>query len=117
MRCPDWWPVPDREEIGDERAVELVAYLRTVAPSAVQAARDHLAAKYPDREASAYALPASQIARLYFAPHMLGVCIGSVSCRTPEDGHDVVSIDLERSGKMAIMFHDDDRQPVRVTIG
>ena len=62
MHPPAWWPLPDGEEIGEERARELVRWLRTVAPAAVEAATVQLRERAPGAEVHTYAVSAKSLA-------------------------------------------------------
>lgn len=102
VSAPGWWPPADGDPIGDERARELVTWLKTVAPAAVEQAREYLATHYPGRPQSLYAVKASQLATLAFSEGMRGLCIGSVSARAVQGPHGTVGIALTREGRMAI---------------
>jgi len=115
-RAPAWWPL-DGEPIGPERVDELFAFLQRAAPRAVEAARAHLAARYPGTEPSVYALPRDQLAGLVLDPTMTGISVGSVSVRRPDEGIEVVSIMLMRSGHMGIGYRDEARRAVTVVVG
>ncbi len=75
QRCPEWWPLPDNTKIGDERAGELVEYIRSRATSVID------------------------IAKLALEPHMTGIPIGTVSAGTGGTAH-IVRIGLDRAGRV-----------------
>ena len=106
MQRPGWWPPPDGEPIGEERAGELVRWLRTVAPAAVDAARAYLRGHHPDAEISMYAVPVSVLARQALAPSMRGLAIGSVSVPATSGARDIVGIALQRDGRLALTIRE-----------
>ena len=112
MKQPAWWPLPDGEVIGEERAGELVAWLRTVAPAAVHAARVHL-----QRDATAdirtYAASARVLAEQALDPSMRGLPIGSVSRPGVGGATDTVGISLQRDGRLAVTIREPGEQVQR----
>ena len=102
MSRPAWWPPPDGEPIGEERARDLVRWLRTVAPAAVDQARNYLATHAPNSPQSRHAVKASQLATFAFAEGMRGMPLGSVSVQGAQGPHGTVGIALQRDGRLAI---------------
>ncbi len=99
---PEWWPLPDGEPIGEGRARELVRWLRTVAPVAVEAATARLQARSSGAEVRTYAVPARTLARQSLDVTMRGLSIGSVSRAASSGATDTIGIALQRDGRLAI---------------
>ena len=78
MDRPAWWPLPDGEPIGEERAGELVRWLRTEAPAAADLTRDCLWVHHPDAPNSIFATLARHLPgnrwRLPCGGWRLGAC-------------------------------------------
>jgi hypothetical protein len=99
MRAPEWWPPADGEPIGEERARELVAYVRERAPAILAIAREHLEQLQPGQAIQTYAAPASQLATASLERHMARLAIGTVY--VGQAGTSVqVTIGLERNGAL-----------------
>jgi len=109
VTLPIWWPLPDGEEIGEERTGELVRWLRQVAPAAVVGARDYLRARNPNVAISTYAVPARLLARQALVPGMRGLAIGSVSVSACSGAQNSVWIALQRDGRLALTIQHDIR--------
>jgi hypothetical protein len=96
---PEWWPPADGEPIGEERARELVAYIRQRAPAVLEVAREHLEQRHPGQAIRTYAVPASQLATATLDRHMSRLAIGTVYVGA--GGTSVqVTIGLERNGAL-----------------
>ncbi len=108
MTCPAWWPLPDGELIGEERARVLVTWLREVCPPAVEMARARLLDAHPTSPVASYALSAKGIARLALEDGMRGLCIGAVSIPGTSGKPTTVGIALQRNGRLAITVPGDD---------
>jgi hypothetical protein len=99
MSPPAWWPTDDGEPIGEERARDLVGYLRERAPAILELARQHLEQLHPGQAIRTYAVPASQLATASLERHMSRLAIGTVYCGM--GGTSVqVTIGLERNGAL-----------------
>jgi hypothetical protein len=97
IRPPAWWPTADGEPIGEERARELIAYIKQRAPAIIALAREHLEEGHPGQPIKTYAVPAAQLGECRLEPHMTGIGIGVVY--TGQGGtSDQVSIALTRNG-------------------
>lgn len=99
MKAPEWWPPVDGEPIGEERARELVAYLRERAPAILEIARQYLEERCPAHELQTYAAPATSIAAMTLERHMTRLPIGAVYCGAGGTAV-MVSISLERNGAL-----------------
>jgi len=102
MECPRWWPLPDNEPIGEDRAQEQMRYLRSVAPAAVDQARVHLLTILPDAQISTHAVTTAALAK-----QSLGVSIGVVSIPVSSGKSTTVGIALTRAGTLAITVQDE----------
>lgn len=105
---PTWWPPPDGEPIGEERATELVAWLKGIAPPAVELAQSHLLRQSPDTPVFLYAVPARSIAALTLDADMRGLCIGCLSIPGTSGKPTTIGIALQRNGRLAITVLGDD---------
>jgi hypothetical protein len=99
QRCPEWWPLPDNTKIGDERAGELVEYIRSRATPVIDIANAYLKQRHPGQEIRIRSSRASAIAKLALEPHMTGIPIGTVSAGTGGTAH-IVRIGLDRAGRV-----------------
>jgi hypothetical protein len=101
MICPPWWPLPDDEPIGDDRARELMAYLKSAVPAVVAAVSAYLIARHPEAEIQAYAITTATLAKQSLGEHMRGVSIGSVSVPGSSGRAETVGIAFTREGRIA----------------
>lgn len=75
-----WWPPRPEEQIGEERAQELVQWLREAAGPVFRAAEADLRSRLdPDRSVERSRAPVSYIARFRFDdPRVRSLCVGVV---------------------------------------
>jgi len=92
LECPQWWPLADGEPIGEQRAQELMRYLRTVAPAAVDQARAHLATIASDAQISTHAITTAALAKQSLSEGMRDMSIGVVSATCSIVGHCVPAV-------------------------
>lgn len=98
MNLPEWWPV-EGEPIGEERARELVAYIRERAPAILEIAHAELQGRHAAAEITVSGVPAAQLAKMSMDRRMTCVCIGVLY--TGAGGTtDQIPIHLDRSGKI-----------------
>ena len=96
-RCPEWWPLPDGSTIGDDRANELVAFIRDRATPIIDIAKSYLQTRHPGQDIKVRGSRATAIAKLSLAPHMTGIPIGTVTAGAGGNAH-IVRIGLDRAG-------------------
>lgn len=93
-----WWPPAPDEPIGEERAKELVAALKPIIGSVVDAAEEDLRARVgPHSKIKRGAAPVSWIARHAFSPEMRSLCLGTVY-QSHSGDPEANSIQLMRDG-------------------
>lgn len=74
-----WWPLPDDERIGRERALELVRAIRAVIGPMVDACEADLRSRIPYKiDVVQSGAPASYLADQYFGDWVNTICIGTV---------------------------------------
>ena len=95
-RPSDWWPPPDDELIGEERARDLVRYLRVRAPMVLEVARDELASRHSDADIQTSTVPASELAAMYLARTMTCITTGLVYVGQA-GSTDTIPIQLDRA--------------------
>jgi hypothetical protein len=99
QRPPEWWPVADGSTIGEERASELVAYIRDRATPIIDIAKSYLQQRHPGQDIRVRGSKAAAIAKLSLSPNMTGIPIGTVTAGTGGNAH-VVRIGLDRAGNI-----------------
>jgi hypothetical protein len=97
QQCPEWWPLPDGRKIGDKRAAELVAYVRSRATPIIDIARSYLQQRHPGQDIRVRGSQAGAIAKLALERHMTGIPVGTVTAGTGGNAH-IVRIGLDRTG-------------------
>ncbi len=95
--CPEWWPLPDGNPIGDERATELVAYIRDRATPVIDIAKSYLQQRNPGQEIRVRGSKAGAIAKMSLDRHLTSIQIGTVAAGTGGNAH-IVRIGLDRAG-------------------
>lgn len=99
QRCPEWWPLPDNTPIGEERAAELVEYIRSRATPIIDIANAYLKQRNPGQEIRVRSSRVGAIAKLALEPHMTGIPIGTVSAGIGGNAH-IVRIGFDRAGRV-----------------
>lgn len=98
-QCPEWWPLPDGQPIGEERARELVTYIRDRSTPVIEIAKAYLKQRYPAEDIKVRESRFGSLARQSLTPDLTGITIGSVSAGTGRAAHNV-SLGLERTGRI-----------------
>ena len=98
-RPTEWWPPPDQEPIGEERARELVRYLRERAPAVLAVAQAELASRHGDTPIETSAVPASQLAKMFVVRTMTCITVGMVYVGQAGSA-DTIPIQLDRAGNV-----------------
>ena len=98
-RPPAWWPPPDEEPIGEERARDLVRYIRERAPAVLEAAHQALRERHPSAEIITSAVPASGLATMSLARTMTCITVGMVYVGQAGSA-DTIPIQLDRAGNL-----------------
>src|SRR5690349_749270 len=93
---PTWWPPPDNEPIGEERARELVAYIKQRAKPILELAHAEIQARHAGEEVTVSGVPAAVLARMSLDRRMTCICIGTLYVGTT----DQIPIQLDRTGKI-----------------
>lgn len=101
---PDFWPTPDHEPIGLDRARELVEYLKHVAPTVVAFAKAHMEAQHPGHEVRVRANTATQIAREKLVPESGDIWIGGLSIGSGGMLIAQALVTLDRGGRVRVTF-------------
>ncbi len=95
----EWWPLPDGQKIGDERAVELAAYVRERAVPVVEIAKVYLRQRNSGEEIRVSESRARVLAKQALTSQMTEIPIATVTAGTGSTAH-VVRIGLERTGRI-----------------
>lgn len=103
MTCPEWWPLPDGQEIG-VHAQELVAYLKVAAPPAIEVAKHYLGKRHPNTPVTVRAYRASQLAKLKLTPDSSDVCIGTMAVGEAGTLAAQAMILMDRAGIVRVCF-------------
>jgi hypothetical protein len=95
----EWWPLPDGQKVGDERAAELAGYVRERAAPVVEIAKVYLRQRNPEQEIKVSEARARALSKQSLTSQMTEIPIATVTAGTGSTAH-VIRIGLERTGRI-----------------